>query len=176
MIGVADPTSNPEARVDADMDTLATALYVKTDDALKASPQFAPLRPAVGIDPELSDAELVTLAVMQALPGFTSEARWLRPAAAGPPRGTRRRRFRHVGEGLHFVPGHRAVRASPQTHVTRAQVEHVAVVGVHRQPFAVAATIFIAAELEKYIGPLERLAAVPRTQDGAIGRASVGVR
>src|ERR1022692_5214900 len=82
MIGVADPTSNPEARVDADMDTLATALYVKTDDALKASPQFAPLRPAVGIDPELSDAELVTLAVMQALPGFTSEARWLRHARA----------------------------------------------------------------------------------------------
>jgi hypothetical protein len=32
----------------------------------------------VGIDPELSDAELVTLAVMQALSGVTSEARWLR--------------------------------------------------------------------------------------------------
>src|ERR1017187_6104061 len=78
MIGVADPTSNPEARVDADMDTLATALYVKTDDALKASPQFAPLRPAVGIDPELSAAELVTLAGRQALPGVTSQARWLR--------------------------------------------------------------------------------------------------
>ena len=28
--------------------------------------------------PKLSDAELVTLAVMQALLGFTSEARWLR--------------------------------------------------------------------------------------------------
>jgi hypothetical protein len=34
----------------------------------------------VGIDPELSDAELVTLAVMQALSGVTSEARWLRYA------------------------------------------------------------------------------------------------
>jgi hypothetical protein len=32
----------------------------------------------VGIAPKLSDAELVTLAVMQALLGFTSEARWLR--------------------------------------------------------------------------------------------------
>src|ERR1039457_2921340 len=32
--------------------------------------------------PTLSDAELVTLAVMQALPGFTSEARWLRHARA----------------------------------------------------------------------------------------------
>src|SRR4029453_18722517 len=34
----------------------------------------------VGIAPKLSDAELVTLAVMQALLGFTSEARWLRHA------------------------------------------------------------------------------------------------
>src|ERR1019366_3931443 len=55
-------TPNPEARVDADMDTLATALYVRTDDLLKDSPQLARWRPAVGIDPALSDAELVTLA------------------------------------------------------------------------------------------------------------------
>jgi hypothetical protein len=64
------------------MDTLATALYVKTDDLLKGSPQLAPCRPGIGIDPKLSDAELVTLAVMQALLGFTSEARWLRHARA----------------------------------------------------------------------------------------------
>ena len=31
-----------------------------------------------GIAPKISDAEVVTLAVMQALLGFTSEARWLR--------------------------------------------------------------------------------------------------
>jgi hypothetical protein len=55
---------------------------VRTDDLLKQSPQFAPLRPAVGIAPQLSDAELVTLAVMQALLGFTSEARWIRHARA----------------------------------------------------------------------------------------------
>jgi Transposase DDE domain len=66
--------------VDADLDTLATALYVKIDELLKAAPQLAPWRPAVGIAPKLSDAELVTLAVMQALLGFTSEARWLRHA------------------------------------------------------------------------------------------------
>ena len=60
------------------LDTLATALYVTTDDLLKESPQLAPYRPEVGIDPELTDAELVTLAVMQPLCGFTSEARWLR--------------------------------------------------------------------------------------------------
>jgi Transposase DDE domain len=68
--------------VTTDLDTLATALYVKTDDLLKGSPQLAPYRPEVGIDPKLSDAELVTLAVMQALLGFTSEARWLRHARA----------------------------------------------------------------------------------------------
>jgi hypothetical protein len=64
------------------LDTLATALYVRTDDLLKEHPQLAPLRPAVGIAPQLSDAELVTLAVMQALLGFTSEARWVRHAHA----------------------------------------------------------------------------------------------
>ena len=74
--GVQDPF------VTTDLDTLATALYVRTDDLLKESPQFAPLRPAVGIAPRLSDAELVTLAVLQALLGFTSEARWVRHARA----------------------------------------------------------------------------------------------
>jgi hypothetical protein len=68
--------------VDADLDTLATALYVTTDDLLRASPQRAPWRPGVGIAPKLDDAELVTLAVMQALLGFVSEARWLRFADA----------------------------------------------------------------------------------------------
>jgi Transposase DDE domain len=68
--------------VTTEIDTLATALYVRTDDLLKESPQLAPLRPAVGIAPQLSDAELVTLAVMQALLGFTSEARWIRYARA----------------------------------------------------------------------------------------------
>jgi len=66
--------------VDADLDTLATELYVRTDDLLKAAPERAPWRPAAGISPKVSGAELVTLAVMQALLGFTSEARWLRHA------------------------------------------------------------------------------------------------
>src|SRR6266849_5598670 len=68
--------------VTTELDTLATALYVTTDDLLKESPQLAPYRPEVGINPKLSDAELVTLAVMQALLGYTSEARWLRHARA----------------------------------------------------------------------------------------------
>jgi hypothetical protein len=35
--------------VDADLDTLATALYVTIDDLLSAAPELAPWRPAVGI-------------------------------------------------------------------------------------------------------------------------------
>ena len=68
--------------MDADLDTLATALYVRVDDLLKSHPERAPWRPRVGITPKLSDAELLTLAVMQALLGHTSEARWLRFARA----------------------------------------------------------------------------------------------
>jgi hypothetical protein len=68
--------------VDADLDTLATALYVTIDDLLTTAPHLAPWRPTVGIAPRLTDAELVTLAVLQALLGFTSEARWLRHAHA----------------------------------------------------------------------------------------------
>src|SRR4051812_5310407 len=66
--------------MDADLDTLALALYVKIDELLIGSPERTPWRPAVGIPPRISDAELVTLAVMQALLSFTSEARWLRHA------------------------------------------------------------------------------------------------
>lgn len=47
---------------------------------LKSSPHLAPWRPTVGIAPRLTEAELVTLAMMQAMLGFTSEARWLRHA------------------------------------------------------------------------------------------------
>ena len=60
-----------------DLNTLLTALYVKIDDWLGRPPRTG--RPA-----KLSDAELLTLAVAQALLGIRSEARWLR-----------------------FVPGHR---------------------------------------------------------------------
>jgi hypothetical protein len=63
--------------VNADLDTLATALYVTIDDALINNPGWAPQRPAIGIAPKLSDAELLTLAVLQALLGYTSEARFI---------------------------------------------------------------------------------------------------
>ena len=49
-------------------------------DLLKAHPEQVPWRPAVGIQPRVTDAEIITLAVMQALLSFTSEARFLRYA------------------------------------------------------------------------------------------------
>ena len=66
--------------MDTDLDTLATALYVVTDDLLTSHPDRLPPRPAVGIAPKITDAELCTLAVLQALLGFGSEHRWLRYA------------------------------------------------------------------------------------------------
>jgi hypothetical protein len=83
--------------VTSNLDTLATALYVRTDDLLRESPHLAPWRPRTGIAPRLSDAELVTLAVLQALLGFTSEARWLRHARAG---------LRHLFPYLPQQPGY----------------------------------------------------------------------
>ena len=79
------------------MDTLATALYVRTGDLLKESPELAPVRPAVGIFPQLSDAELVTLAVLQALLGYRSEARWVRHA---------RKRLGHLFPYVPLQPGY----------------------------------------------------------------------
>jgi hypothetical protein len=76
-----------------DIDALATALYVRTDDLLKQYPGLAPWRPKIGLQPQLTDAELVTLAVMQALLGYTSEARWVRYAHA------------HLGHLFHYLPG-----------------------------------------------------------------------
>ena len=53
------------------LNTLLTALYVWIDDRLGR-------RRGAGRPPKLTDAELLTLAVAQALLGIDSEARWLR--------------------------------------------------------------------------------------------------
>jgi hypothetical protein len=82
-----------EDLMDADLDTLATALYARIDDTLKERSDLRPWRPEVGIVPRLSDAELLTLAVLQALLGDAHEARWLRHAA---------RRLRHL---FPYLPG-----------------------------------------------------------------------
>jgi hypothetical protein len=78
-----------------DIDTLAAAIYVRTDDLLKRRPDLAPWRPKIGVRPRLTDAELVTLAVMQALLGYTCGSRWIRHARA------------HLGHLFRYLPGQR---------------------------------------------------------------------
>ncbi|PKW13370.1 DDE family transposase [Saccharopolyspora spinosa] len=58
--------------VSNDLDTLLTALYVLVDD------HVAPARTGRGRRPELTDSELVCLAVAQVLLGYHSERRWIR--------------------------------------------------------------------------------------------------
>lgn len=62
------------------MDTLATALYVTIDDELKGHPEINRRRPAVGITPRITDAELITLSVLQPILGHHKEAQWVRYA------------------------------------------------------------------------------------------------
>ncbi|MDA8357623.1 MAG: IS982 family transposase [Actinomycetota bacterium] len=93
--------------MDADLDTLATALYVKIDDALKMCPELRRPRPEIGLCPKLSDAELLTLCVIQALLGFSSETRFLGHASE------------HLRHLFPYVPGQsgynkRLRRAAPQ--------------------------------------------------------------
>ncbi len=63
----------------ADLDTLLTALYVELTDRIIPSRGFT--RSGPGQRPEVTDAELVCLAVAQVLLRFDDERRWLRAAA-----------------------------------------------------------------------------------------------
>ena len=80
------------------LDTLLTALYVEIDD------HVAPSRAGRGRRPQLTDAELVCLAVAQVLLGFDSEHRWIRFAYC---------RLGHLFRYLPNQPGyHKRLRAA----------------------------------------------------------------
>jgi hypothetical protein len=68
--------------VHATLDDLVLALYVTIDALLRAHPEQLPPRPTVGFVPKITDAELITLAVIRwpRWGGYTSERRWLRHA------------------------------------------------------------------------------------------------
>lgn len=102
--------------MDTDLDTLATAIYVSADDLLKSRPELIPSRPAVGMKPLVSDAELVTLAVLAVILGFDDEARWVRHV---------RSQWRHLFPYLPHQPGYnkRMRRLGP---VMVATIEHLA--------------------------------------------------
>ena len=63
----------------ADLDTLLTALYVELTDRIIPSRGLA--RRGPGKPPEVTDAELVCLAVAQVLLRYDDERHWLRAAA-----------------------------------------------------------------------------------------------
>lgn len=89
--------------MDTDLDTLATALYVTCDDLITAHPEQVPYRPRIGISPQITDAELVTLAVLQGFQGYVSEA----PLAASC--------GRRPGPGRHVPPRARPARIQQET-------------------------------------------------------------
>ena len=62
----------------ADLDTLLTALYVELTDRI--IPSRGLIRRGPGKPPEVTDAELVCLAVAQVLLRFDDERHWLRAA------------------------------------------------------------------------------------------------
>lgn len=64
--------------VSNDLDTLLTALYVLIDD------HVVPPRTGRGRRPELTDSELLCLAVAQVLLGYHSERRWIRHLHSAP--------------------------------------------------------------------------------------------
>jgi hypothetical protein len=78
--------------VTQNLNSLARALYARTERLLKHHPDLAPWRPEIGFQPRLSDADLITLALMQAMLGYTSEARWLRYART------------HLGQEFPYLP------------------------------------------------------------------------
>lgn len=87
------PTPYLKVDVDANLDALATAFNVAADDLLKAHPERVPYRPRIGISPRISDAEVMTVALLQALLGFVSQARWLCQAKE------------HYGRIFPYLPG-----------------------------------------------------------------------
>ena len=64
----------------ADLDTLLTALYVELTDRM--IPSLGLGRAGPGKPPEVTDAELVCLAVAQVLLRYDDERHWLRAAAS----------------------------------------------------------------------------------------------
>lgn len=106
--------------MDTGLDALAVALYVSIDDLLTCHPERAPSRPAGGFTPQISDAELLTLAVMQSMLQVTSERRWLRHANTRlrnmfpylPQQPGYNKRLRHLAATMAWLTGQLAGRVS----------------------------------------------------------------
>ena len=93
----------------ADLDTLLIALYVELTDRIipsRGTPRHGP-----GRRPEVTDAELVCLAVAPVLLRYDDERHWLRAAASRPgtcSRGCWPKRVQRPGQGRGAADGGRA--------------------------------------------------------------------
>lgn len=81
-VGVAKPNIEQQVRVDTGLDALATELYVEVDDFVISHPELVPWRPRIGIRPQVSDAELITLGVLAVILQVDNETRWVRQVRA----------------------------------------------------------------------------------------------
>lgn len=94
-----------------DLDALATELYVTADDLFLEHPGRVPARPKGGFEPKCTDAEMVTLAVIQALLGFSNERKWIRYADHNlrgmfpdlPKQATYNKRIRALGQTMRWL-------------------------------------------------------------------------
>ena len=101
---------------------------VTADDLLKAHPEVLPVRPQVGIAPKISDAEILTLAVMGPLLGFDGERRWIRHA---------RSHYRDMFPHIPGQSGNQQATADPnQCHVLAHLRAGIPMQRVHRRPVA----------------------------------------
>jgi hypothetical protein len=89
-------------------------------------------------------------------------------AQIAPARGPCRTGLRDRGEALHLAPLRTGIVAAPQAVGARAEHQHAAVVGIDGQALAIAAPLFVAAELERQRRPLEGSATIGRAQDRAV--------
>jgi hypothetical protein len=96
-VGGCDRTVDPEATMDADLDSLCTAVYVTADDLLPGA-QANGRR-------DLDDAEVVALAVAQVALGIPSDRRFLAVAA---------RRLSHLFPRLPGQSGYLKRRRAPR--------------------------------------------------------------
>ena len=106
--------------MDTDLDALAVALYVTIDDLLDSHPDRTPHRPPGGFSPQISDAELLTLAVMASLLQISSERCWLRHAHSHlrhlfsylPQQSGYNKRLRHLAATMSWLTGQLGSRVS----------------------------------------------------------------
>ena len=105
----------------ADLDTLLTALYVELTDRI--IPLLGLGRRGPGKPPEVSDAELVCLAVAQVLLRYDGERHWLRAAPARDrapvPAHAPAKRVQPAAQGRRAVDGRGAALAGCTANETR---------------------------------------------------------